>query len=161
VSPHEKGVIMDTINYIICLVIAFFIVFLFSRMIKERELGKHLLKYGEERQAVAELLDVNASQFFTISYRVEISFQINNQTIVKTLSINPYAWSPYQKEETIGTCKNFTVLVDPSDPDKFLFNMRKYHLKEKFDDSILSFFERHKAAEPDPEDDKEPGPILG
>ncbi|MBF0570745.1 MAG: hypothetical protein HQL12_02615 [Candidatus Omnitrophica bacterium] len=141
---------MDPVNLIIGFIVVFFVVFLIFRIIKEKELGKYLLQYGEELEAEVKLIDCGYRRLY---YRVEVSFQINGQTIVKRMSV--YSFLNWFQGQAIGASRKFPVLVDPTNPNRFLFNIHKFELKETSDDSIQNFLEREKAENPDIEDDKD------
>ncbi len=129
---------------IICLIVGLFAVFFIFSLIKEKELEEYLLKNGEEVEAEAKFIAGNWRSI----YIVKVSFQINGQRIVKTLTMDSLHWLGAQR----GACKIFPVLVDPLDPNRFLFNMSKFQLKGTSNDSVQNFLERHKAEQSNSEE---------
>ena len=124
------------------------------RIIQEQGLKGYLLKNGVEVDAKVQYLgasglawiiggmDGNASLLF----KIEVSFTVKDQLISKRMTTENWMWSP--KLPSIGDVKTLPVLVDPNNPQRFLFNMRKFNLKKPSDDSIKNFLERNKAENP-------------
>ena len=130
---------MENLNLITCLIAIFFTALLILKVINEKQLKEYLLKYGEELEAEAKQINT------PFICRIDLSYQINGQTVVKkNFYISQFDWYPRTE-----TSKRFPVLVDPSNPNRFLFNIRKFHFKKVSNDSAQNFLERHKVEQPD------------
>ena len=138
---------MDLFDLKTYLIIGFcVVVFIVFRFRKEKELEEYLSKYGVELEAETKIIGRWGHSSF---YQVEVSFQINGQVVKKKIVINKnfQGWFPKK-----GEIRKFPVLVDPSNPKRFLFNIHKFHLKKTSDDSVRNFLERYNAENPNPND---------
>lgn len=122
----------------------YFLGWFIYNIIREKSLNKYLLEHGVEIEAQARYLGV----YDDVLKRVEVTFSFNGQIISKRMRVLEIMWNP-----TSGNnIKEFPILVDPKDPKRFLFNMRKFNLNKPSDDSIRNFLERNKAENQDLED---------
>ena len=139
---------MDIFDLITYLIIGFFIViFIVFKWGKEKKLEEDLLKYGVELEADTKILG-GWGRYSTL-YQVEVHFQMNGQIVKKKIIIDKgfSGWFPKK-----GYIRKFPVLVDPFNPKRFLFNIRKFHLTKTSNDSVQNFQERYKAEHPNPKE---------
>ena len=130
-------------NILACMIVApVILIFIIYRWGQARKLNEYLLKNGVEIDADARLILYGGSFFI-----VEVSFQINGQVVRRQLTLTQFDYFPLQPKRNI--VKKFPVLVDPVDPRRFLFNVRKFQLTKTSDDSVKNFLERNNAEHPD------------
>jgi len=125
----------------------FILVFIIFKWKKEKKLEDDLAKYGVELEAETKIIG-GWGRYSTL-YQVEVSFQINSQIVKKRLIIDKGFGGWFPKK---GEIRKFPVLVDPFNPQRFLFNVHKFHLTKTSDDSVQNFLERDKAEHPNPKE---------
>jgi len=96
----------------------FFLVILFGTFFfnfkQRKRLEEYLSKHGVECEGEAKLIGY-ADRQGTI---IKVSFQINGQTVSKTLVHDTYNW--FSDAPEMGACIRISVLVDPLNTDRYV-----------------------------------------
>ncbi len=113
------------------------------------KLKEDLLERGVELEAEVELIKTWGADE---SFIIEVRFQRNGQSVKRRKTVSNLIWTFLQKTDykrgdrpKSGDIKKCPVLVDPLNPQRFLFNTYKYQLKKRSEDSVKNFLDKNKA----------------
>ncbi len=102
---------------------------------KRKKLEQDLLNYGVEMQANV----IKKGWAFRGLRDLHIHYEINGREVTKVISVDI-------SHENI---KSMPILIDPMNPKRVLYNMRKFDLKKVSEDSVTNFKERYEANKTD------------
>ncbi|GEM_PF-4477000 len=120
---------------------------------KRKKLETHLLQYGVERKAAVEKVYLGRGLYLYFA-----QYENNGQQFKKRLFTFLDEDFGYSDKRTIP------ILIDPTDPKKVLFNIKKFDLRPVSGDSLTNFLERRKSYGDEEEDSsniKVPGTKKG
>lgn len=128
--------ILNLQNLILAGIFLFFLIFIVvsKQVANGKKLKEDLLQYGVETYATVEKRVGSR-----IGSTVYIKFEYNGQTIRKICNVMEF-W--FQQKET------YPILLDPNNPNRFLFNTKKFDLRENSGEDSVGYFLKKREAYP-------------